>query len=67
MKSIRHYAVLCIEYVAISSIMVIRAGYKLPICPGGAWQWLLHFKSILVLSSVAEVLPIWNMEPVGKG
>ncbi len=36
MKSIRHYAMLCIEYGAISGIMVIRAGYKHPIYPGGA-------------------------------
>jgi hypothetical protein len=34
MKSIRHYAMLCIEYGAISSIMVIRAGYRLPIPRG---------------------------------
>jgi hypothetical protein len=28
MKSLRHYAMLCIEYGAISSFMVIRVGYK---------------------------------------
>jgi hypothetical protein len=46
--------------------MVIRAGYKLPICPGLGFR-VLHFKSILALSCVVEVLTIWNMEPVGKG
>ncbi len=45
MKSIRHYAMLCVEYGAISSIMVIRC-YKLPTYPGGRLTVAFTFQEV---------------------